>query len=49
MAGLVARRARRQRAYRWTVLIVLGVFFLLPMVAMVEFTTRGDTGTKTSR
>ena len=45
MAGLVARRARRQRAYRWTVLIVLGVFFLLPMVAMVEFTTRGDTGT----
>jgi putative spermidine/putrescine transport system permease protein len=45
MAGLVARRARRQRAYRWTVLIVLGIFFLLPMVAMVEFTTRGDSGT----
>jgi len=45
MAGLVARRARRQRAYRWTVLLVLGVFFLLPMVAMVEFTTRGDQDT----
>jgi putative spermidine/putrescine transport system permease protein len=26
-------------------LIVLGIFFLLPMVAMVEFTTRGDSGT----
>jgi putative spermidine/putrescine transport system permease protein len=45
MAGLTARRARRQRAFRWIVLIVLGVFFLLPMIAMVEFTTRGDQDT----
>jgi putative spermidine/putrescine transport system permease protein len=45
MAGLTARRARRQRALRWVVLVVLGVFFLLPMVAMVEFTTRGDQDT----
>ena len=45
MAGLIARRARKQRAFRWVVLIVLGIFFLLPMVAMVEFTTRGDQGT----
>ena len=45
MAGLRARRARRQRAFRWTVLTVLGIFFLMPMVAMVEFTTRGDGGT----
>jgi putative spermidine/putrescine transport system permease protein len=44
MAGLTARRARRQRAFRWVVLTVLGVFFLLPMAAMVEFTTR-DGGT----
>jgi putative spermidine/putrescine transport system permease protein len=44
MAGLMAQRARRQRALRWTVLIVLGVFFLLPLVAMVEFTTRGVGG-----
>jgi putative spermidine/putrescine transport system permease protein len=45
MAGLTARRARRQRAFRWTVLLVLGVFFLLPLFAMLEFTTRdgGDT------
>ncbi|HET6479578.1 MAG TPA: ABC transporter permease subunit [Actinoplanes sp.] len=40
MAGVIARRARKQRAFRWTVLIVLGVFFLLPFVAMVEFSTR---------
>ncbi|BCJ50256.1 ABC transporter permease [Actinoplanes sp. NBRC 14428] len=40
MAGVIARRARRQRVFRWTVLSVLGVFFLLPFVAMVEFSTR---------
>lgn len=45
MAGLRARRARRQRAFRWTVLVVLGVFFLLPLFAMLEFTTRGGGGT----
>jgi putative spermidine/putrescine transport system permease protein len=45
MAGLRARRARRQSAFRWTVLAVMGVFFLLPLAAMVEFTTRGDSGT----
>lgn len=27
-------------AFRWTVLTVMGVFFLLPLVAMVEFSTR---------
>lgn len=40
MAGVRARRARRQTAFRWTVVTVLAIFFLLPMVAMVEFTTR---------
>ena len=40
MAGVRARRARRQTVFRWTVVTVLAVFFLLPMVAMVEFTTR---------
>ncbi|WP_433825237.1 ABC transporter permease [Actinoplanes sp. CA-015351] len=40
MAGLALRRARKQRAFRWTVLIVLGTFFLLPLAAMVEFSTR---------
>jgi putative spermidine/putrescine transport system permease protein len=42
MAGVIARRARRQRVFRWAVLVVLGAFFLLPLGAMVEFTTRDD-------
>jgi putative spermidine/putrescine transport system permease protein len=41
------RRARRQAAFRWTVVTVLGVFFLLPLIAMVEFTTRGPGGSRT--
>ncbi|GAA3351985.1 ABC transporter permease subunit [Amorphoplanes nipponensis] len=45
MAGLRARRARRQSAFRWAVLAVMGVFFLLPLAAMLEFTTRGGGGT----
>jgi putative spermidine/putrescine transport system permease protein len=45
MAGVIARRRRRQRVLRWVVLAVLGVFFVLPLVAMVEFTTRGDQDT----
>jgi putative spermidine/putrescine transport system permease protein len=45
MAGLTVRRARRQRVFRWVVLIVLGAFFLLPLAAMLEFTTRDGAGT----
>jgi putative spermidine/putrescine transport system permease protein len=42
--GLRRRRARRQRIFRWIVVTVLAVFFLLPLYAMVEFTTRGAGG-----
>jgi putative spermidine/putrescine transport system permease protein len=45
MAGVIARRRRRQRVLRWVVLAVLGAFFVLPLVAMVEFTTRRDEDT----
>jgi putative spermidine/putrescine transport system permease protein len=45
MAGLTVRRARRQRVFRWVVLILLGAFFLLPLAAMLEFTTRDGPGT----
>jgi putative spermidine/putrescine transport system permease protein len=38
------RRRRRQAVQRWIVVTVLGVFFLLPMYAMVEFTTRAPSG-----
>jgi putative spermidine/putrescine transport system permease protein len=44
MAGLTRRRLRRQRGYRWVVIAVLGAFFLLPLYAMLEFTTRGTGG-----
>ncbi|WP_234359037.1 ABC transporter permease [Plantactinospora sp. BC1] len=44
MAGVIRRRARRQRLFRRVVLTVLGIFFLLPLVAMFEFTTRGAGG-----
>lgn len=45
MAGLVRRRVRRQRVMRWFVVGVLSVLFLLPLFAMLEFTTRGAGGT----
>ena len=48
MAGLARQRARRQRVYRWVVVGVLAVFFLLPLFAMLEFTTRGAGGTLTA-
>jgi putative spermidine/putrescine transport system permease protein len=46
MAGvsLAGRRRRRQALQRWVVVAVLGVFFLLPLFAMVEFTTRAPSG-----
>ena len=48
MAGLRRRRARRQTILRWVVVTVLGAFFLLPLLAMVEFTTRGAGGKRTA-
>ena len=41
---LLRRRRRRQAAQRWAVVALLGAFFLLPFVAMVEFTTRAPSG-----
>ncbi len=38
------RRRRRQAVQRWVVVAVVGTFFLLPLVAMVEFTTRAPSG-----
>lgn len=39
--GVNARRRRRLDILRVAILGVLGVFFLLPLLAMLEFTTRG--------
>ena len=38
------RRRRRQALQRWVVVTVLGIFFLLPLVGMIEFTTRAASG-----
>ncbi|MFJ6676783.1 ABC transporter permease [Actinosynnema sp. NPDC091369] len=40
-----ARSAKRAVA-RYSILVVLGAFFLLPLVAMAEFSTRGAGGTR---
>jgi putative spermidine/putrescine transport system permease protein len=47
MSGTVRQRVRKQRVFRWAVLILLGIFFLTPLYAMLEFTTRGATGGRT--
>jgi putative spermidine/putrescine transport system permease protein len=44
MVGLSARRARRQKAVRWVIVTLLGIFFLLPLVAMFVFTVREPDG-----
>jgi putative spermidine/putrescine transport system permease protein len=45
-----ARRApAARRLLRWAVLGVLGAFFLLPLVAMLDFSTRGAGGHRTAQ
>jgi len=39
-----AARRRKQSLLRWFVLVPLGAFFLLPLYAMLEFTTRSADG-----
>jgi putative spermidine/putrescine transport system permease protein len=38
--GLRARKARRLQVIRWVLLILFGLFFAIPLVALVEFSTR---------
>jgi putative spermidine/putrescine transport system permease protein len=40
--GVNARRRRRLDVWRRVVFVVLGLFFLTPLYAMAEFTTRGN-------
>lgn len=41
MSPATARRRHRLTAFRVVVLVVIGAFFLLPLSALVEFSTRG--------
>lgn len=42
--SLRARRRRSQAIQRWIIVLAMAVFFLTPLVAMLEFTTRGADG-----
>jgi putative spermidine/putrescine transport system permease protein len=41
--GLHARRRRRQNVFRYVIFTVFGLFFLLPLLAMVRFSLEGST------
>jgi putative spermidine/putrescine transport system permease protein len=42
--GMHAGRRRRLNAFRYVVFIVFGLFFLLPLLAMLRFSLEGSTG-----
>ncbi|MFI5958535.1 ABC transporter permease [Cryptosporangium sp. NPDC051539] len=44
MARVNASRRLKLRIFRWVVVVLLGLFFLLPLYAMLEFTTRAAGG-----
>jgi len=44
VAGLHARRRRRLNVFRYVVFTVFGLFFLLPLLAMIRFSLEGSTG-----
>jgi putative spermidine/putrescine transport system permease protein len=45
--GVAHRRALGGGVLRWAILLVIGVYMLLPLFAMLEFSTRGIGGTRT--
>jgi putative spermidine/putrescine transport system permease protein len=46
VAAVTGGRGGR-RLVRWLVLVAVGIYLLLPLLAMVEFSTRGAAGTRT--
>jgi putative spermidine/putrescine transport system permease protein len=44
VTGLRARRQRRLNVFRYVVFTVFGLFFLLPLLAMIRFSLEGSTG-----
>jgi len=44
VTGLHARRRRRLNVFRYVVFTVFGLFFLLPLLAMLRFSLEGSTG-----
>ena len=48
MSGQRERVRRRQRIFRWAVITVVTTFFALPLLGMLDFTTRGPGGVRRS-
>jgi putative spermidine/putrescine transport system permease protein len=44
MSGVAGRRSAGAAALRWAILLSIGIYMLLPLVAMLEFSTRGIGG-----
>ena len=44
VAAMTARPPRPASIARWAIIILVGGYLLLPLVAMAEFSTRGDFG-----
>jgi len=44
MSGVAGRRSVAAGALRWAILLSIGIYMLLPLVAMLEFSTRGMGG-----
>ena len=44
MPGLQQARVRKQATFRWVVVALVGTFFALPLLGMLEFTTRAPGG-----
>lgn len=47
MSGQAVGRSRTTVVLRWVVLVVLGAYFLLPLLAMLDFSTKGPGGRRT--
>jgi putative spermidine/putrescine transport system permease protein len=47
MMGTAARPNHRRTVARWTIMILIGGFLVLPLVAMLDFSTRGPGGART--
>jgi putative spermidine/putrescine transport system permease protein len=49
VSGNRAAARRRQSVFRWVTVTVCLVFFALPLIGMLEFTTRGPGGTRSAQ
>ncbi len=46
---LRAAQRRRQTIFRWICVVIVGIFFIVPLIAMLDFSTRFLSGKRTGR